>query len=539
MEFDYVIVGGGSAGSVLASRLSEDPDTTVCLIEAGGQGKSLLVRAPLGTVAMLPGRPKINNWAYHTVPQPGLNGRQGYQPRGRTLGGSSAINAMLYVRGHQRDYDEWVELGCTGWGWDDVLSYFKKAEANERGADDVHGADGPLQVSDQNEPRAISRDFVSAAAELQHPVTEDFNSGDNEGAGLYQVTQFHSHGKQGERCSAAAGYLHPVMHRKNLTVLTGAQATQILFTEKRATGVSVRQGGRLRDVSARKEVLLCGGAFNSPHLLMLSGVGDPEELKRHGIPTVHPLAQVGKNLQDHLDFVLAYRTPHKDTLGFSLRGGAELAWHMMRWLRLGRGQIASPIAEAGAFLKTNPSLTRPDVQMHFTVGVVEDHARKLRWGHGFSCHVCQLRPQSRGSVFLKNADPLSAPEIDPTFLSHPEDLDVLTKGAKMTREILRAPAMSRHLGKEFFLPPELDDAGWHAHIRSRADTIYHPIGTCRMGSDKDAVVDLDLRVRGVGGMRVVDASVMPKLISGNTNAPTIMIAEKAADMIRKAQKTGR
>lgn len=534
MEFDYVIVGGGSAGSVLASRLSEDPDTTVCLIEAGGKGKGLLVRAPLGTVAMLPGRPKINNWAYHTVPQPGLNGCRGYQPRGRALGGSSAINAMLYVRGHRRDYDEWALLGCTGWGWDDVLPYFKKAEANERGADDLHGANGPLQVSDQKEPRAISHDFVRAAAEMEYSVTEDFNTGNNEGAGLYQVTQFHGLGKQGERCSAAAGYLHPVMIRKNLTVLTGAQATLVLFTERRATGVSVRQAGTLRDISARKEVLLCGGAFNSPQLLMLSGVGDPEELKRHGIEPLHALPQVGNNLQDHLDFVLAYRTPHKDTLGFSLRGGAELSWQALRWLRSGRGQIATPIAEAGAFLKTDRSLMRPDVQMHFAVGIVEDHARKLRWGHGFSCHVCQLHPQSRGTVFLKDADPLSAPGIDPAFLSHPGDLDVLTKGAKMTREILRAPAMSRHLGNEFFLPSDLDDAGWHAHIRARADTIYHPIGTCRMGSDNESVVDTKLRVRGLDGLRVVDASVMPRLISGNTNAPTIMIAEKAADLIREA-----
>ncbi len=534
MEFDYVIVGGGSAGSVLAARLSEDPDVTVCLLEAGGQGRGLAVRAPLGTVLMLPGRPKINNWAFHTVAQPGLNGRIGYQPRGRALGGSSAINAMLYVRGHRRDYDEWAELGCTGWGWDDVLPYFKKSEANERGGDELHGGDGPLQVSDQKEPLPISHDFVRAAEEMQHRVSRDFNTGDNEGAGLYQVTQFHSPERQGERCSAAAGYLHPVMHRPNLTVLTRARATRILFSQRRATGVALQQGRTRREVRARREVLLCGGAFNSPQLLMLSGVGHPEELKRHGIDPVHALPGVGKNLQDHLDFLQSYRTTHADTLGISLRGGARVAWHVLRWFRSGRGLVASPIAEAGAFLKTDPSLERPDIQLHFTIGIVEDHARRLRLGHGISCHVCQLRPKSRGSVFLRDDDPMTPPGIDPAFLSDPEDLDVLTKGARMTREILRAPAMSRHLGKEFFLPADLADTDWHDHIRARADTIYHPVGTCKMGVDKGAVVDIGLKVHGLDGIRVVDASVMPRLVGGNTNAPTIMIAEKAADLIRSA-----
>jgi choline dehydrogenase-like flavoprotein len=533
MEFDYVIVGGGSAGSVLASRLSEDPSTTVCLLEAGGKGDSVVVRAPLGTVAMLPGRPKINNWAFHTVPQPGLNGRKTYQPRGKTLGGSSAINAMLYVRGHSFDYDEWEDIGCAGWGWDDVLPFFRKAEANERGSDKFHGASGPLQVSDQKEPMQISRDFVAAAGEMQQRTTGDFNTGDNEGAGLYQVTQFHSAEKQGERCSAAAGYLHPVLGRANLTVLTGVQAARVLFDGKRATGVAFLKGGAMQEAIARSEVILCAGALKTPQLLMLSGIGDPAKLKQHGIPILHALAGVGKNLQDHLDFIQSYRTQHVDTLGFSLRGGARLAWHALRWFRSGRGLIASPIAEAGAFLKTDPSLTRPDVQLHFTVGVVEDHARKLRWGHGVSCHVCQLRPKSRGTVFLQDGDPMSAPCIDPEFLSNPEDLDVLTKGAKMTREILNAPSMVRHLGKEFYLPGDLDDAGWHEHIRARADTIYHPVGTCRMGSDEGSVVNTELQVRGVEALRVVDASIMPRLISGNTNAPTIMIAEKAAAMIKR------
>lgn len=533
MEFDYVIVGGGSAGSVLAGRLSEDPDTTVCLLEAGGEGRGILVRAPLGTVAMLPGRPKINNWAYQTVPQAGLNGRKGYQPRGRALGGSSAINAMLYVRGHRDDYDEWADLGCTGWGWEDVLPYFKKAEANARGADASHGEQGPLQVSDQQEPRQISLDFVTAAGEMQHRTCEDFNTGDNEGAGLYQVTQFHTPDKRGERCSAAAAYLHPVMDRPNLTVLTKATASRVLFAEKRASGVVYVRNGTRQTVTARRELLLCGGAFNSPQLLMLSGIGDPALLKNHGIEPVHASPEVGQNLQDHLDFILSYRTTHTNTLSLGPRGIAQMIGQAFRWARTGRGMVASPIAEAGAFLKTNPSLSRPDIQLHFTIGIVEDHARKIRLGHGISCHVCKLRPKSRGSVFLNDSDPTSAPGIDPAYLSHPEDLETLTKGAQMTRNILQAPTLAPQLGKEFFLPPELDEAGWHHHIRARADTIYHPVGTCRMGADTAAVVDTSLRVNGVEGLRVVDASIMPRLISGNTNAPTIMIAEKAADMIRQ------
>ncbi|MEN8738877.1 MAG: GMC family oxidoreductase N-terminal domain-containing protein, partial [Phaeobacter gallaeciensis] len=320
MQFDYVIVGGGSAGSTLASRLSEDPNTSVCLLEAGGRGDSILVRAPAAVVAMLPGRPKINNWAFETVPQPGLNGRKGYQPRGKALGGSSAINAMLYVRGHAGDYDEWAALGCDGWGWSDVLPYFQRAENNEAGSDAVHGGDGPLQVSHQKSPRPITRAFVEAGKALQIRETADFNTGDNEGIGLYQVTQFHAAEKNGERCSAAAAYLHPVMDRANLTVITGAHATKVLFQGKRATGVAYRKGGQDLTVNAGREVILCGGAFNSPQLLQLSGVGRPEDITPHGIGMVHELPGVGQNLQDHLDFTLAYKSKDRDNFGISLPG---------------------------------------------------------------------------------------------------------------------------------------------------------------------------------------------------------------------------
>lgn len=532
MQFDYVIVGGGSAGSTLAARLSEESSATVCLIEAGGKGDSILVRAPAAVVAMLPGRPKINNWAFETVPQPGLNGRKGYQPRGKALGGSSAINAMLYVRGHAKDYDEWADLGCDGWNWEAVLPYFKRAENNERGSDAVHGDSGPLQVSNQKSPRPITRAFVEAGQALQIREVADFNSGDNEGIGEYQVTQFHAKDRNGERCSAAAAYLHPVMDRPNLTVLTKAHATRVLFEGKRATGVAYRQGGQEKQVTAKREVILCGGAFNSPQLLQLSGVGRAEDIEPHGITLVHELPGVGQNLQDHLDFTLAYKSKDRDNFGISLPGSMSLLKHMADWRKSGTGMLSTPFAEGAAFLKTESHLERADIQLHFVISIVDDHARKLHMGHGFSCHVCVLRPKSRGSVGLSSADPMAPPRIDPQFLSDPEDLAVLMKGARKTRQLMQTEPLAGYIYKELFIKEEPDDAALEQHIRSRSDTIYHPVGTCKMGQDDMAVVDPELKVRGLEGLRVVDASVMPRLIGGNTNAPTIMIAEKAADMIR-------
>ena len=526
MEFDYVIVGGGSAGSVMASRLSADPLVSVCLLEAGGGGKDFVIRAPAMMAAMISGRPPINNWALKTVPQPELNNRCGFQPRGKALGGSSAINAMLYVRGHQRDYDEWAELGCEGWGWADVLPYFLKSEGNTMGAFDLHGSDGPLQVADQSEPRAITNAFFQAAEGLQIRRNNDFNGPRQEGVGPYQVTQFHSGPRKGERCSAAAAYLFPAMKRSNLTVVTKARVRRILMDDGHATGVEYDKGG-VQVVLAKREVISCSGTFGSPHLLMLSGIGAADELQSHGIEVLHHVEGVGQNLQDHLDYTVSYHSKRPDVVGLNPAALMRLIMAGLQWRRDGTGLFATPFAEGAGFLRTDLGLDRPDVQLHFVCAIVDDHLRKVHFKDGYSCHVCVLRPKSVGRVGLKDSNPLSAPNIDPQFLSNPTDLKVLKAGVRIVEQIMEAEPLTPWRGKRLYAYGG-GDAGLEADIRARADTIYHPVGTCKMGVDDLAVVDLQCRVRGIDGLRVVDASIMPRLVGGNTNAPTIMIAEKVA-----------
>ncbi|MEQ1509855.1 MAG: GMC family oxidoreductase N-terminal domain-containing protein [Sphingopyxis sp.] len=524
-EFDVIVIGGGSAGSAVAGRLSENPKLNVCLIEAGGNNTQMSITTP-GFMAFIGDK---SNYRFDTVAQAGLNGRIGYQPRGRGMGGSSAINAMLYIRGHRSDYDHWAELGATGWSYDECLPYFKRSEGNERGGNDFHGQDGPLNVVDQHYANPASYAFVESAASLQLPRNADFNGATQDGFGLYQVTQ-----KAGERWSAARAYIDPVRNRPNLSVRTNALVERIVIENGRAVGVVLRREKGSEILRARGGVVLSAGAFNSPQILMLSGIGPAAHLADHGVETLVDRAAVGSDLQDHIDYVVSYDTRSKVTFGDSPAGLWRMVKAFVEHRRKRTGILTTCYAESGGFWRTNPDLPAPDVQYHFVPALLEDHGRTMVRGHGFSCHVCVLRPESRGTVRLTSSDAAAAPLIDPAFLTDDRDMATLRKGARMMHRILNSAPLTE-LELSVRRPVDVDnDEALDAEIRTRADTVYHPVGTCRMGSDADAVVDPTLAVRGAAGLWVADASVMPRLVSGNTNAPSIMIGERGADFVKAA-----
>ncbi len=521
-HFDYIIVGAGSAGCVLAHRLTEDPNVRVLLLEAGPRDWNPFIHMPAGLSKLI--NFKSVNWNYNTEPEPALNNRRLYWPRGKVLGGSSSINAMCFSRGHRTDYDDWSALGNPGWSFQEVLPYFKRSQDQSRGADDLHGVGGPLSVEDLSYTNPLSDVFIQAAEQAGFARNKDFNGPAQRGFGFYQVTQ-----RNGRRCSTAQGYLKPVRHRPNLQVLTHALTYQVLLEGHRASGIRFRHHGRMKVAHAEREVILSAGAINSPHLLMLSGIGPAEMLKKQGIDVVLDQPSVGQNLQDHLDICTLTRCSQPITYDQLNELKVGLNYFLHR-----KGEGTSNIAEAGGFLVSGRGREdRPDIQMHFVPALLDDHGRNRLPGDGYTLHACSLRPESRGHLAIRSADPRAPIAIHANYLSAAGDLEMMLDCVRLSREILAQPAFRPFRAHEIMPGDHLNERNALIDfIRTKAETVYHPVGTCRMGSDDQAVVDSELRVNGIEGLRVVDASIMPTLVGGNTNAPTIMIAEKASDLIR-------
>ncbi len=528
ITYDYIIVGGGSAGCVLANRLSQDKDLSVLLIEAGKYPNKLSFDIPglLGTEITS----RDHNWFYYTEPQKQLKGQELFWPRGKALGGSSTINGMIYIRGHKADYDEWAALGCDGWSYEDVLPYFIKSEDSTRGESDYHGTGGPLYVGRNTSKNPINNCFLAAGEEAGYPLIDDFNGPTQEGFAPYDQTV-----KRGKRWSTAKAFLDSVIKKPNLLILTDAHVEKVLLDGKRASGVQVWRDGQSEKHLCSGEIIMCGGAINTPQILQLSGIGDPDDITPHNIEMKHTLKGVGKNLQDHLDVTVGALC--KQPISLKKYMGLRAPLELLKWLIVRRGVLADIIAPMGAFIRTDSKLDRPDVQLHLIPALAEvPHGFQDPQRHGFSIHVCNLRPKSRGTIKLKSADPLAAPAIEPNYLSHSDDVRILRQGVRITYDLMREPSLQRmNAGytKTWQNVDLMPDDELDTIIKGNAETIYHPVGTCAMGAvtDENAVVDPSLRVIGLKGLRVADASVMPRLIGGNTNAPTIMIAERCADFI--------